>query len=277
MAEQESKPKTKEADHSPEDAHSWLKVSSLASARWLLPLALGIMLLLAGCGRGNETAEASQQGSETPAITQTSDNTRSAESNAALTRVASSLAQTQDTLPTVTPTPAVADSALVPLPTLTPTIIPSPVATRTIEIGGEATLRLQLNNETFESSGQPVTIALEPRTYVLGGDVMTQSDQWCAQLGPTGLIFDLTFTLRYVTEDLHVGGELQLYDGFCGEWGGLGNQLSTLPMDITVPAGSSAQIAPTMQVQGAFFGIPNVLDINTGVSLELTIRNPSPR
>jgi hypothetical protein len=274
MAEQESKPKTKEADQSPEDAFASLKVLS----QWFLPLALSLLLLLNGCGRGNDGEDAGQEATETPATTQTSNNTRSAEANAALTRVASSLAQPQEPpLPTVTPTPIAADSPQIPLPTVTPTIIPAPVATRTIEIGGDATLRLQLNNDTFESSGQPVTIALEPRTYVLGGDSMSQSDEWCVQLGPTGLIFNLTYTLRYGSEDLQVGGDLQLYDGFCGEWGSLGNLLSTLPMDFIVPAGSSAQIAPTMQVQGAFFGLPGVLDVNTGVSLELTIRNPSPR
>jgi hypothetical protein len=156
-------------------------------------------------------------------------------------------------------------------------VVPSPVATRTVELSGDATLRLQLNNERFESSGQPVVINLEPRSYALGGDTMSQSDEWCVQLGPTGLVFDLTYTLHPATENLHVGGELRLYDGFCGEWGSLGNLLSTVPMNVNVPMGSAVIIAPTLQVQGSIFGLPNLLEVNTGIYLDLTIRNPDAR
>ena len=147
----------------------------------------------------------------------------------------------------------------------------------TIEIHGDATLRMQLNREAFESNGQPVNLDLEPRSYVLGGDSMTQSDQWCMQVGPTGLVFNLIYTLQPVTGNLHVGGEIQLYDGFCGTWGNLGNRLTAVPMNVTVPAGSTARLAPTLQVQGAFLGLPNLLDISTGVFLEMSIRNPTPR
>lgn len=250
-------------------------------SRRLLPFVLGLILLLVGCfWWANDPADPQDQsGSPTAVVSTSSGNNRSPQANAALTRVAASLAQSQATpsAPTATPTPVAAVSALVPLPTVTPTLVPSPVPSRTVELKGEATLRLQLNNNTFESNGQPITIALEPRSYLLGNDTMTQSDEWCAQVGPTGLVFDLTYTLQHVTEDLHVTGEIRLYDGFCGEWGRLGNVLSTIPMDVNVPVGTSAILAPTLHVQGAFFGMPNVLDINTGVYLELIFRNPLPR
>jgi len=153
--------------------------------------------------------------------------------------------------------------------------VPSPVATRTVELNGDATLRLQLNSNSFESNGQPVTIDLEPHAYVLGGDTLATSDKWCMQVGATGLVFDLTYTLQPVTENLNVAGNLQLYDGFCGEWGKLGHLLSTVPMNVTIPAGASAFLSPMLQVQGSFLGLPNLLDISTGVSLNLSIRNPS--
>jgi hypothetical protein len=96
------------------------------------------------------------------------------------------------------------------------------------------------------------------------------------QVGPTGLIFDLALTLQPVTENLHVGGELQLFDGFCGTWGSLGEKLTAVPMNVIVPVGTSAQLAPVMQVQGSLLGLDNLLNISTGVFLELTIRNPRP-
>jgi hypothetical protein len=36
-------------------------------------------------------------------------------------------------------------------------------------------------------------------------------------------------------------------------------------------------LAPALQVQGSFLGLPGLLDISTGVFLNLTIRNPTPR
>lgn len=273
MAEKDSKPTRAK----PENRK--VTPAKAPASRRFLPLALGLVALLVGCiwwsSRPEEPIE--QTLLSTPAPTESVQNNRPAQSAAALTRVASSLAQNDPDLPTVTPTPANVASSQVPLPTVTPTLVPSPVATRTIELSGEATLRLDLNSENFESSGQPVTIPIAPRNLVLGGDTMSQHDEWCMQLGPTGLVFDLTFTLRHVTEDLHVGGELQLYDGFCGEWGKLGNRLSTVPMDVTVPAGATALLAPTLQVQGSFLGLPNLLNISTGIYLDLTVRNPRPR
>lgn len=277
MAEQESRPTSEEPADQPETAHP----SKPTLSRKLLPFALGLILLLVGCfWWANDPADPEDQSSNPTAIvSNSSGSNRSQQANAALTRVAASLAQSQATqvAPTATPTPVAAVSALVPLPTVTPTQVPLPLPTRTVEVNGEATLRLQLNNDTFESNGQPITIALEPRAYLLGNDILSQSDEWCEQVGPTGLVFDLTYTLQHITEDLRVTGEIRLYDGFCGEWGRLGNVLSTIPMDVTVPVGTSAILAPTLHVQGAFFGMPNVLDISTGVYLELIFRNPLPR
>ena len=278
MAEQDSKPTTLESDASPEAVSS--KKRTVPSRR-LLPLGLGLIALLVGCyWWGTRPVDPASTDPTTPAVTQSSTTSRSPEANAALTRVASSLDQQQETpevVPTTTPTPMAAASTSVPLPTVTPTIISSPVATRTIEFGGDATLRLQLNSDSFESKGQPVTIDLAARSYVLGGDTMTHSDKWCTQVGPSGLVFDLTYTLHPVTENLHVGGQLQLYDGFCGELGSLGDVLASAPMDLNIPVGTTAILAPTLQSQGSFLGIPNLLDITTGVFLNMNIRNPQPR
>jgi hypothetical protein len=287
MAEQDSKPTSEEPQPMPPDVMppeampEESQPSPALSSRRLLPLGLGLVALLVGCfWWGSQPAESTQQEAiATPVLTKTIENARSAQSIAALTRIASSLAEAQE--PTATATTGTitvtVDSALIPLPTVTPTIVPAPVATRTIETSGSATLRLRLNTEAFETNGEPITIDLEPRSYVLGGDTMMQSDTWCVQLGPTGLVFDLIFTLQPVSENLHIGGELQLYDGFCGTLGNLGNRLSAVPMNVTVPAGSTAQLAPSLQVQGSLLGLPNLLDISTGVALQLSIRNPNAR
>jgi hypothetical protein len=273
MAEQDSKPTIEKPEQDPEEAQPLRQTFS----RRLLPIGLGLVALLVGCYWWDSPLPAQPLAEETRAtatFTPVPERTRPAQSSAALTRVASSLAQAHE--PTETPTAVAAQSALVPLPTLTPTLVPAPMLTRTVEIRGEATVRLQLNSENFESSGQPVSLDIEPRSYILGGKTTTQSDKWCMQAGPTGLVFDLVFTLQPVTENLHVGGELQLYDGFCGTWGNLGNRLSTVPLDVTVPAGSAARLAPTLQVQGSLMGLENFLNISTGIFLELTIRNPLP-
>lgn len=278
MAEQDSKPTTLESDASPEAVSP---KGQPTPSRRLLPLGLGLIALLVGCyWWGTRPADPAPNDLAAPTVAQSSTTSRSPEANAALTRVASSLSPSQATsqvIPTTTPTPVAAASTSVPLPTVTPTVIPSPVATRTIEFSGDATLRMQLNRDNFESSGQPVTVDLMPRTYVLGGDSLTQSEQWCTQLGATGLVFDLTFTLHPITENLHVGGQMQLHDGFCGELGSLGEVLSTAPMDINIPVGTTAILAPTLQAQGSLLGIPNLLNITTGVFLNMNIRNPQPR
>lgn len=261
--------------------------SKALAPRYFLPAGLGVVALLVGCfWWGSQTGESSLGvATSTPAITQIATTEPISPANAALTRVASSLAQASTPMPTVTATPidaAIAsvvptNDAMIALPTVTPTIIPSPVATRTVEMNGDVTLRLQLNSDAFESNGQPITLNIRPRSYVLGGNVLTQNDQWCMQVGPTGLVFDLSYTLQPVTEDLLLAGELQLYDGFCGTLGNLGNRLATTPINFTIPAATTAQISPALQAQGRLLGLPDLLDISTGVYLNLNIRNPSPR
>lgn len=270
MAEQDSKPTTADS-------------KAPTYSRRLLPFGLGLVALLAGCfWWGSQPQDFNAPSAlATTTVAASSAQGRPPQADAALTRVASSLAQSQATLPTTTPTAVTttvaAESALVPLPTVTPTVIPSPLPTRTIEFSGDATLRLNLNSDTFASNGQPVTLPLDARRYVLGAETMTQSDEWCTQIGATGLVFDLTYTLNAVTENLHVGGEMRLYDGFCGEWGSLGNVLASAPMNLNVPVGATALLAPTLQFQGSFLGIPNILNITTGVFLDLSIRNPGVR
>lgn len=277
MAEKDIRPATEEPEISPEE----VRQTGYFSSRRFLPIGLGLLILLVGCYWWGSQPRAETTLEEIPVLPtitaesdQSSARVRPAQAAAALTRVASSLAQSH--LPTPTSTPALANDALVQLPTVTPTLVPSPVATRTIEIGGEATLRLELDNDTFESNGQPVTLEIEPHTYVLGGETMQQEDQWCVQVGPTALIFDLALTLQPVTENLHVGGEIQLVDGFCGQWGSLGEELTAVPMNVTVPVGTSAQLSPVMQVQGSLLGLDNLLNVSTSVYLELSIRNPQP-
>lgn len=279
MAEQDSKPTSEDSNEQPEEIQPAETTSAPLATRKMLPLGLGLVALLVGCyWFGSQPAGSDQSALvATPTIAQTTTNTRPAQSSAALTRVASSLAQAHEPTATATTVVVALVPTEVPLPTVTPTLVPSPVATRTIEFKGNATLRVKLNNDSFESNGQPVTLDVEPRSYVLGGDVMTSEDQWCMQVGPTGLVFDLVYTLQPVTGNLHIGGDLKLFDGFCGTLGNLGNLLSTVPMNVTIPEGSTAQLAPALQVQGSLLGLPNLLDISTGVFLELFIRNPTPR
>lgn len=268
MAEQHSKPRSD--DKKSEIAED----SGFVSSRQLLPIGLGLILLLAGCFfGGNQSTDPDTPDTPAPTLTQSS---RSPEADAAITRVASSLAVATIPAPTNTPLPIKTAVAGIPLPTVTPTLVPSPVATRTIELSGDATIQVRLNNSNFQSNGQPVTISIKPRTYILGGDTLAKSDKWCLQAGATGVVFDLEYSLEPVSQALNIGGKLELYDGFCGEWGKLGNLLSSIPMNVTVPTGSSAYLSPMLQAQGSFMGVPHLLDISTGIALNLNIRNPSP-
>ena len=302
MAEQDTRPTTEEPaetqEETREEVRPQLPPKEMPLPRWYLSMGLLFVALLVGAywwgNRSTEPAPNSLQvaasASVTPTTTSTSENTRPPQADAALTRVAAAQLQrepsptptaTFDPTATIdsttTPTAAAAESALIVLPTVTPTLIPSPVATRTVEIRGEATLLLQIGNENFQSSGQPVDLALDPRSYVLGGDTPSVTDEWCMQVGPSGLVFDVVLSLLPVTGDLHVSGELQLYDGFCGSLGSLGDLLATSPLDVTVPSGAAAQVAPSLQARASLLGMDNLLNIATGVFLELTIRNPQPR
>ena len=304
MAEQDFKPTNEEpaetaeetAEEMPEEADPQLspkevKRHQTASPRWLLSVGLVLIALLAGAywwgSRPTTPSPATLQGSTrasaTPTLTSTTENTRPPQAMAALTRVAAAQLQresptlTDTPISTMTPTAVTADSAVIVLPTVTPTLVPSPLATRTVEIRGDATLLLELGNQNFQSSGQPVSIALDPRTYVLGGDTPSIADEWCMQVGPSGLVFDVVFALTPGSGDLRASGELRLYDGFCGSLGSLGALLASSPLDVTVPTGAAAQVAPSVQARANLLGMDNLLNVTTGVFLELTIRNPQPR
>jgi hypothetical protein len=300
MAEQDSRPTNEEPAETPEEmpeeadlqlSPTEVRRHQAASPRWLWSVGLVLIALLAGAywwgSRPTTPSPATLQGSTsasaTPTITSTTENTRPPQAVAALTRVAAAQLQresptpTDTPIPTLTPTAVAADSAVIVLPTVTPTLVPSPLATRTVEIRGDATLLLQLGNENFQSSGQPVSLALDPRTYILGGETSSIADEWCMQVGPSGLVFDVVFALLPVSGDLRVSGELRLYDGFCGSLGSLGDLLATSPLDVTVPTGAAAQVAPSMQAHANLLGMGDLLNVATGVFLELTIRNPQPR
>src|SRR4051794_39940236 len=97
MAEQHSKPRTNATDKSSEIAQH----SSFVSSRRLLPFGLGLILLLAGCFFwGNQSNNPASP--DTPVVATITQNGRSPEADAAITRVASSLAVDNDPAPTST-------------------------------------------------------------------------------------------------------------------------------------------------------------------------------
>lgn len=173
--------------------------------------------------------------------------------------------------PTATATLALDLAAL--LPTVTPTSPPPEVPTRTVEIGGQVTLRLELGNPAFRASGQPLNIALEPRSFVLGGDVNRREERWCVALGASGLVFDLTLHLNPVSEMLSLNGEMQLYDGFCHD---LGPLRASAPLVVDIPVEASARLVQSLNAESSLLDLSDLLRTSTGVYAEITIRNPGP-
>lgn len=159
----------------------------------------------------------------------------------------------------------------VPLPTVTPTLTTARIATRTLEITGQATLRMALSSEEFESSGRPLPLMLEPHTYVLGADVPVISDRWCFQAGISAVFFDLTLELTQSTGAISVDGEIQLHNGFCDSPGA---QKAVSPISLEVPADATAEVVHSLQAESGLFGLGDLLQSSTGVFLELTLRNP---
>ncbi|HXF62823.1 MAG TPA: hypothetical protein VNK95_14460 [Caldilineaceae bacterium] len=180
----------------------------------------------------------------------------------------------QAAAPPVTEAEAVILVPTVALPTVTPTSAPTEVATRTVSIGGNVTLRLTLETEAFESSGRPVDKPLAPRSYTLGAGALTVADRWCMQVGVANLLFDLTLTLNPATESVRTSGTLHLYDGFCDAPGEL---LTSTPLDLEVPADASVQAAPSLQTRTQLLGVSDLLNTSTGVFVQLVISNTSPR
>ncbi len=280
MTEQDTSPNNEETEERLEEERPKVSLGKKSSSGWLLPAGLVVVALVLFYGWQESRpplAPSLQPSSQnTPTLTPTRANTRVAQTVATSTQTATPLPQQEPPTDTPTAEPVTSVSAIA-LPTVTPTLVPSSIATRTIEIRGRATLRMQLANENFQSSGQPVDLAVDPRTYLLGGDTSSIRDQWCMQLGSTGLVFAMEFSLLPVTEDLQVDGDLQLYDGFCGSLGSLGDLLASSPLQVTIPTGAAAQVPASLQAEANLLGLDELLNVNTGVFLELTIRNPQPR
>lgn len=181
--------------------------------------------------------------------------------------------RTPTPIPTATPTVAVDVLALL-LPTVTPSA-PAPEApVRTVEFGGQLTLRMELANPAFSASGRPLTITMDPRTFDLGGSVNAISDRWCVAVGASGLVFDLTLRLNPADETLSVTGEMHLYDGFCHD---LGARRASVPLTVDIPAEASARVVQSLHAESDLLNRSDLLQTSTGVYAELTIRNPRPR
>lgn len=174
-------------------------------------------------------------------------------------------------IPTATPTLVIDVAAL--LPTVTPTSTPPTVLTRTVEIGGQITLRMKLGNPAFSASGQPLELTMEPRSFVLGGGVNRSEERWCVALGASGLVFDLLLSLNPVNETLSVNGEMQLHDGFCHD---LGTLRASAPLVVDIPVEASARLVQSLNAESSLFDLSDLLRISTGVFAEITIRNPRP-
>lgn len=171
--------------------------------------------------------------------------------------------------PTATPT-ATERAAAIALPTVTPTLVPSEVPSRTVTVEGKATLRLLLQNGNFASNGGPVDRAVGPRTYKLGGAVTTVADSWCMQLGLVNLLFDITLELNPVNGAVKSTGTLGIHGGFCDA---PGPQQAGGTLDVEVPADASAQLVRSLQTESHLLEVADLLNIDTGVFVELVIAN----
>ena len=173
--------------------------------------------------------------------------------------------------PIPTEPPTAESAAGIPLPTVTPTLVSARVGTRTLEISGQATLRLALSSDDFKSSGRPLPLILEPHTYILGSDIPVIADRWCFQAGVSAVFFDLTMELDQPSGAINVDGEIQLHNGFCDS---PGEQTAVSPISLQVPADATAEVVHSLQADSSLFGLSNLLQTSTGIFLELTLRNP---
>lgn len=169
---------------------------------------------------------------------------------------------------------ATQETSNLPLPTVTPTPEIVPVAPRAAEIAGATTLRLSLSGADFESTGRPLSFAIEPRPYTFGDGRLTAADEWCIQLGLVNQGFDLTFQLDPETEALDVFGQIVLREGFCAE---PGTAMDSVDVDLSVPSDAAAQISYNLRGRRSLFGVPGLLDSDIGAIVELRITNSRPR
>lgn len=177
-------------------------------------------------------------------------------------------------MPEPTPTPVVTQEVTgIALPTVTPTLVPSDVPSRAVTFGGMATLRLALQNDSFASTGRPVDREIEPREFVLDGTSPAVTDNWCMQLGIANLLFDVTFTLNPLNGTVDTTGTLALHDGFCDA---PGPRRASTALNLEVPADASAEVVQSLQTERHLLEVTDLLDIDTGVFVELVISNTRP-
>ena len=168
---------------------------------------------------------------------------------------------------TVTPETVTATAVL-------PTITPVPVATdspsRTVTVDGAATLHVMIANSVFQASGQPLALPIEPRTYHLGVHTPTITDQWCLQLGIVNLQFKLTLNLVPIVAGVAATGSIELYDDYCAA---PGQRRDMAGVDLTVPANATAQITHNLRSKRELLKVPDLLDTDNYIDLELHISN----
>lgn len=159
------------------------------------------------------------------------------------------------------------------LPTVTPTPEPPPVAPRAVQIGGQGNLRMQMGNPDFQSSGHPIQRPIEPRTYVLDGDTPIIEDQWCMQMGLVNLDLNISFELNPTTSAVNAIGTADLYNDFCENRGSLTDSTT---ISLTIPADARSQSAYNLFAERQLLNLAGLLDMDSGVILELNISNARP-
>ncbi|GIV79229.1 MAG: hypothetical protein KatS3mg050_3623 [Litorilinea sp.] len=160
-----------------------------------------------------------------------------------------------------------------PLPTVTPTLPPTVSLTRTLAITGSTTLSMSVGNPTFSSSGRPLWTPFDPRRYRLDADQPTISDRWCKQIGLVHVLVDFTARLNPADASLQVDGTLTLREDFCDT---PGEGTASAPFSLSVPAGQSVPVLQRLVLQESLFKIPNLLDSETAVTVDLDFGNLEP-
>lgn len=186
-------------------------------------------------------------------------------------------------LPTPTPSPESGTAALavaasealsnsqIPLPTVTPTPLVAAGPPRKAEISGVTTLRLELSNDSFASSGEPMQFTLEPRSDTLSPDGSPIENVWCLQMGVHNLQFDLVLSVNPANQDLQADGAIALRAGFCDNPGAA---LDEIPVSLTVPADATARIAYSLHGKQQLLNVSDLLNAEVAVTVELAVTNP---
>lgn len=236
-------------------------------AGWLIPVISLAAVILIGVLWWNGRAAPERAPQKTDAVALTDLSSAEIQPQASATQPVA----TPSPLPLgPTATPIATEAETIVLPTVTPTLVPGEVPSRTVTLDGTATLRLLLQNDNFASNGGPVDRAIGPRTYELGGAMTTVADQWCIQLGLVNLLFDMTLALNPVNGAVNTTGTLGIHGGFCDA---PGPQQTSGTLDVEVPADASAQLVRSLQTESHLLEVTDLLNIDTGVFVELVIAN----